>query len=595
MTSRERSIWFALTGARAFLALFDLVGILAIGFVATSTALFLTAGSDPNRVIEFAGVSLPAVNAQSLPAVFGGVLMLFLLKALLSYFLTKRSAFFVARIEARASKVIAEVSFGGDLSAARKRSREEVMFAVQGGSPAAFNTILNSVNSLLTELTLFVIICLGFFFIDPLVTLAAIAYFALIAAIIQYFVGSLVFKAGQVSAAAAVKATTAISDLLAVFRELSVLGKREKYIDVIFRAKTASANSSASMYFLTAMPRYIIEAALLVGVTLFVLAQLSTGDIVSSAGVIGVFLSGGFRLTAALLPLQSALLLIKSTVPAAKVAHDILDGADLTGQEARTERAPVAVDKNCAGPLGVRFTDVTYSYPESGESAVADASFEIEPGSQVALMGASGAGKSTIADMLCGVLRPSSGRIERFSISHNEVGASDPIRIGYVPQKPGLVSGTIADNVALGEDPSLIDKEAVLKALELANLGPLLQTLPGGIDNDLGKLQDGLSGGQLQRLGLARALYKNPNLLVMDEATSALDAESESAIQEALTSMRGKVTVVLIAHRLNTIQHADKVFLIEEGKVKDSGKFKDLIRRNPAVEKAVELMRIEED
>jgi ATP-binding cassette subfamily C protein len=122
-----------------------------------------------------------------------------------------------------------------------------------------------------------------------------------------------------------------------------------------------------------------------------------------------------------------------------------------------------------------------------------------------------------------------------------------------------------------------------------------LQTLPGGIENHLGKLQDGLSGGQLQRLGLARALYKNPGLLVMDEATSALDAESESAIQEALTSMRGKVTVVLIAHRLNTIQHADKVFLIEEGKVKDSGKFKDLIWRNPAVEKAVELMRIEED
>ena len=595
MTTRERSIWFGLTGARALLALFDLVGILAIGFVATSTALFLTAGSDPSRVIEFAGISLPAVNAQSLPAVFGGVLMLFLLKAFLSYLLTKRSAFFVARIEARASKVIAEVSFGGDLGAARKRSREEVMFAVQGGSPAAFNTILNSVNSLLTELTLFVIICLGFFFIDPMATIAAIAYFALIAAIIQYFVGSLVFKAGQVSAAAAVKATTAISDLLAVFRELSVLGKREKYIDIIFRAKTASANSSASMYYLTAMPRYVIEAALLVGVTLFVLAQLSTGDIVSSAGVIGVFLSGGFRLTAALLPLQSALLQIKSTVPVAKVAHDILASADQNEQQSKTDEVPVNRMKNPEGPLGVRFTDVSFSYPEAGESAVSNTSFEIEPGSQVALMGASGAGKSTIADLLCGVLRASSGRIEHFSASQSYEGSPDSMRIGYVPQKPGLVSGTIADNVALGEDPSSMDLEAVATALELANLGPLLLNLPGGIESNLGKLQDGLSGGQLQRLGLARALYKNPGLLVMDEATSALDAESESAIQRALHSMRGKATVVLIAHRLNTIQHADKVFLIDEGKVKDSGKFKDLIKRNPAVEKAVELMRIEEN
>ena len=595
MTSRERWIWFSLTGTRAFLALFDLVGILVIGFVATSTALFLTAGSDPSRIIQFAGLTLPAVNAQMLPVVFGAVLMLFLFKALLSYLLTKRSAYFVAGIESKASKVIAEVSFGGDISDARKRSREEVMFAVQGGSPAAFNTILNSFNSLLTELMLFVVICLGFLFIDPVATIAAVTYFALIAAIIQYFVGSLVYKAGQVSAAAAVRTTTAISDLLAVFRELSVLGARERYIDIIFKAKTASANSSAAMYYLNAMPRYVIEAALLVGVTLFVLAQLSTGDIVSSAGIIGVFLSGGFRLTAALLPLQSALLLIKSTVPAAKVAHDILDSADLTQTHSKSEGYPHNGVTNSTGPVGVRFTAVTYSYADSGDAAVSNATFEIEPGSQVALMGASGAGKSTIADMLCGVLSPSSGIIERFSIDQSAEDTSYSSRIGYVPQKPGLVSGTIADNVALGEDPSLIDKGAVVEALQLANLGPLVQTLPGGIDNDLGKLQDGLSGGQLQRLGLARALYKSPGLLVMDEATSALDAESESAIQEALTSMRGKVTVVLIAHRLNTIQHADKVFLIDEGKVKDSGKFKDLIRRNPSVEKAVELMRIEED
>ncbi len=595
MTSRERWIWLTLTGARALLSLFDLVGILAVGFVATSAALFLTAGSDPSRVIEFAGLTLPAVNAQSLPLVFGGVLLLFLTKAFLSYFLTKRSAFFVARIEARAAKVIAQVSFGGDLADARKRSREEVMFAVQGGSPAAFNTILNSVNSLLTELTLFVVICLGFLFIDPIATIAAIAYFGLIASIIHYFVGTLVYKAGQISAAAAVKATTAISDLLAVFRELSVLGKREKYIDTIYTAKLASANSSASLFYLTAMPRYVIEAALLVGITLFVLAQLSGGNLVASAGVIGVFLSGGFRLTAALLPLQAALLVIKSTVPAAKVAHDILKNTNLTHRQVRSAEALKTDYSDLVGPIGIRFTEVTYTFPDSGESAVSKATLEIEPGSQVALMGSSGAGKSTIADMLCGALTPSSGVVERFNLVNGEEVTSNAMRIGYVPQKPGLVSGTITDNVALGEDPASIDKAAVNQALDWANLGSLVRTLPSGADTDLGKLQDGLSGGQLQRLGLARALYKNSGLLVLDEATSALDAESESAIQAALASMHGRVTVVLIAHRLNTIQHADKVLLIEEGKVIDSGKFKELIARNPSVERAVELMRIEED
>lgn len=593
MSSRERKIWYTLSGARAFLALFDLVGILAIGFVATSTALFLTAGSDPNRVIQFAGLNFPAVNAQSLPIVFGGVLLLFIVKAFLSFLLTKIAAFFVARVEAKASKRIAEICFGGDLSEARKRSREEVMFAVQGGSPGAFNTILNSLNSLATEITLFVLICVGFLFIDPIATLAAVIYFGVIAAVIQYSVGSLVYKAGQVAAASSVRATTAISDLLSVYRELFVLGKRDKYIDIIYQAKSASANSSASMFYLSAMPRYVIEAALLVGVTLFVLVQLSTGDIVASAGVIGVFLSGGFRLTAALLPLQSALLLIKSTVPAAMVALDILSSGGRSQASLKDAAVDLTQGIKPAGPAGISIRGASYSYPESNEEAVSDITLEIRPGSQVALMGPSGAGKSTIADMLCGVLSPTSGTVVRFQTDQGGINYRDSVRVGYVPQKPGLVSGSISDNVALGEDSSSVDRGAVFQALKLANLEALVNSLPQGIDTNLGKLQDGFSGGQMQRLGLARALYKSPGLLVMDEATSALDAESESAIQEALTSMRGRVTVVVIAHRLNTIQHADKVFLIDEGKLRDSGTFKELVRRNPDVEKAVELMRIE--
>jgi ATP-binding cassette subfamily C protein len=167
--------------------------------------------------------------------------------------------------------------------------------------------------------------------------------------------------------------------------------------------------------------------------------------------------------------------------------------------------------------------------------------------------------------------------------------------VSYVPQKPGLVSGTIADNVALGVDQELIDDKRVLECLARAHLSDVIQALPEGIHSDLGKLQDSLSGGQAQRLGLARALYTGPGLLVMDEATSALDAESEAEIAKALDELRGSVTVVLIAHRLNTIQHVDQVFLIEEGKVSDQGTFKELLKRNKSVERLVKLMEIKKD
>ena len=580
-------------GLRALLSLFDLLAILAIGFIVTSVAVFFTAGSDPVRVIEFLGLSIPSVTMQNLPLFTGGVLAVFLSKAVFSIILTKRAALFIAKVEARSAKSIAEVCFGGDLGDARKRSREEVMYSIQSGSPAAFNGVLNSANVFVTELVLFVLICVGFLLVDPLATLGAVLYLGFVAFVIQFSLGSMLNKAGVIGAESSVKANASISDLLSVFRELLVLGTREKYIDEIYTSRLAAANSSATAYYLSGMPRYIIEASLLIGVTIFILSQAYSGDIVKSAGTIGVFLSGGFRLTAALLPLQSALLTIKSLIPTARMAQTILAQRRPSGNRQSMSPAVDEVVSRTDSPVGVKVENVSFVYPGAQDPALSDVSFTVTPGSQVALMGPSGAGKSTIADLLCQVLTPTSGKVLRID-EHNALSPGTLRgRVSYVPQKPGLVSGTIADNVALAIEKQLVDRTRVTEVLKLANLESLISDLPDGVDTPLGKLQDGLSGGQMQRLGLARALYSRPGLLVMDEATSALDAESESEIQKALDYMRGKVTVVLIAHRLNTIQHADMVVLIEEGRVTDTGTLKELISRNSSVERVVDLMRVE--
>jgi ABC-type multidrug transport system fused ATPase/permease subunit len=596
MNPGERITWCLLVALRSLLAVLDLAGILAIGFIVTSTAIFLTEGSNPNRVLEFAGLLIPAVSAQTLPWVSGLVLALFLTKALLSIILTRKSAFFVARVEARSARTIAQISFNGDIRDARLRSREELMFAIQGGSPAAFNGLLNATSSFLTEATLFLVICLGFLFVDPMVTLAAVVYFGSIAFVIQIFIGSLMNRAAQVATKGSIDANTAISDLIAVYRELLVIGKREKYINRIYSAREAASQSAASSYYLGGMPRYVIEAALMFGVAAFVLAQSLSGDIVESAGAIGVFLAGGFRLTAAMLPLQNALLSIRSTIPAAQKAHEILDKQQKQTPDEHQEKQVSRDGKQSeSGPIGLRLDSVSFAFPNADVEAVRNVSFDIQPGTQVALMGPSGAGKSTLADLICDVLYPTSGSISRLDVNSQLIPGHAGVDVGYVPQKPGMVSGTILENVAIGVEPEEIDRERVLESLTLAHLQKLIEELPNGIDTHLGKLQDGLSGGQMQRLGLARALYMKPKLLVMDEATSALDAESESEIQKALDGMRGKVTVVLIAHRLNTIQHADNVILIEEGQVKDSGTFKQLVSRNSSVERVVDLMKVEKD
>jgi ABC-type multidrug transport system fused ATPase/permease subunit len=595
MSPKERSKWYLLTAIRAMLSIFDLAGILAIGFVVTSTAIFLTQGSSPGRVLEFAGFQLPAVTAQTLPLVAGAILTIFLVKALLSILITRKAAFFVATIEAKSAKAIAERVFGGDLAQARLRSREEMAYAIQFGSPAAFNYLLNYTSTVIAEGSLFVLVCLGFLAVDPWATLAAVAYFALIALVIQYFVGTLMSKAGAKAAESTIDANAAVGDLIAVFRELSVLGLRNMYIDRIYRSRVSAADSAATQTYLNGMPRYIVEAALLVGVAAFILVQALTGDIVSSAATIGVFLSGGFRLTAAMLPLQAALLSIKGYLPVASKAHEILlDRANEIESPKLTTKKKLALIGSRSIPLRVEFKKVSFAYSGGSGLAVSNLSLVIEPGQQVAFIGSSGAGKSTIADLMCGVLYASSGEI---SVKSQEPPLGAQLRecVSYVPQKPGLVSGSVAQNVALGLEPQDIDEGQVLKALAHAHLREEVLALPEGINTDLGKYQDGLSGGQIQRLGLARALYSEPGLLVMDEATSALDAKSEAEIAKALDQMRGKVTVVLIAHRLNTVQHADKVFLIEDGKLNDQGTFQELLRRNPSIDRLVQLMKIDEN
>ncbi len=592
LTGLEKFVWFSLVAARSTLAFLDILAIAAIGYLATSLGSIASGVVGPK--IEFAGISLPAVTNETIPLLTAIIIGLFVIKSLLNVVLSGWAVFFVAKIESKAAKRIAEIRLKGNLADARKYSLEEMMYAVTQGTTAAFNSLLNSVNSIFSEGVLFVsLIAMGFLFVDSSATVAALLYFGAIAFGIQFVIGPLTLKAQVKNYESSIKLTTSISNLLAVFRELTVSDTKGKFLGDINSAKIISANTNAKSGFLLSLPRHIIEVALILGLALFFLAQLLSGNIANSAGTIGVFLAGAFRLTTALLPLQASFLAIKTALPSAKIAHDILEGLpQLVERETKNLNRAEQITY-VQQPIGAVFKDVTFTYPDSPSPALVNLNFTIEPGSQTALMGPSGAGKSTIADMLCLLLTPTSGSVFQITNS-SKLEISIRGRVSYVPQKPGMISGTILENVALGIEPESVDREAVISALESAHLGTLIRELPEGIDTSLGKLKDSLSGGQMQRLGLARAIYSKPNLLVMDEATSALDAESESEIQKTLEEMRGRVTVVVIAHRLNTIQHADKVILLEHGKVTDSGTFKELIARNPSVEKVVDLMRIDE-
>jgi ABC-type multidrug transport system fused ATPase/permease subunit len=590
LSPKERIKYFTLVSLRALVSVFDLIGILAIGFLATSIALFVTLGSSAGRVIEFAGLALPAITAQTLPGIAIGILMLFVVKAVVSIVLTRSLALFLAKIEARAARQAAKTAFGEGLADARKFSREEIYFAVQAGSPAAFNYIPNSTGTIVAEGLLFVLVIGAFFVVDPLSAFGAIVYFGGIALIIQFFLGRLMHAAATKNAEGIVEGNSVIGDLSEVLREATILEKKDFFFEKLFQARIKAASSSASQFVLNGMPRYIVETALIIAVAVFVLVQSATGDLVSAAGIVGVFLSGGLRLTASLLPLQSALLTIKQMIPQANKALDLLAGSDLDSSNGKLESDWSAQQ---SGPMSIEVKNLSFSYPSATGNSLTGISFSVNAGQQVALIGPSGAGKSTVADLVTGLLEPSSGEVSLDHIHPKEIIRRSPGRIAYVPQKPGIVSGTIRENIALGVPKDAVNQDLLQRAIEDAQLSTVISQLPDGVDSDLGKRRDELSGGQIQRIGLARALYSQPGLLVMDEATSALDADSENEIKKALDAMRGKVTVILIAHRLNTVQRSDQVFLLELGKITGSGTFSDLLQNSATVQGLAKLMAVD--
>ena len=224
----------------------------------------------------------------------------------------------------------------------------------------------------------------------------------------------------------------------------------------------------------------------------------------------------------------------------------------------------------------VDLTEVTLRYPSNLQPALDHISLSITPGSFVAFVGPSGAGKTTIVDTLLGVLTPDSGQVLVSGLKPLEASARWSGAISYLPQEVFISQGSVRENVCLGYPIEIASDEHVLKCLRMAHLEEFVLGLPDGLETKVGENGTQLSGGQRQRLGIARALFTHPKLIVLDESTSALDAETEAAVSEAIVSLKGEVTIVMIAHRLSTVRRADQVYYLSGSKLLASGTFDEV-------------------
>jgi ATP-binding cassette subfamily C protein len=589
LTRRQRTIYFGLVILRALTAVLDVVGVALVGLVAAfaATTVGVSEGGTPPTVFGF---QLPELTDQNLLTLVVLVLVVFIVKAILAVALTRTLAFFIARIEVSNAQRIVEHLLGGSLETVKRYSKAEFQWSVTGSANAAFTGVLNNVATIVSEGFLLIAITTAFLFVNPGAAIATIVYFGIIVFLIQFFIGRRLREAGNDANAGTIETNNILSDTLDSFREVFVLHRQGFFVRKVRDARAKLARSGAIYAFLSGMPRYLIETGLILGVVAFVGVQLLAGSVDQGLVTVGVFLTGGVRIMASLLPLQTAVAAIRITSEQAKLAHALL--ASATEPDAVSADESIAIPHVDPGQPAVPLTieGVTFRYATAKAATLSDVSLHIDRGAYVALIGPSGAGKTTLVDLILGLVAPEKGVVEIDGEPPHVLRDRSPGIISYVPQKPGMVSGSIAENIALGIPPEDVDPALLQRVVDEAYLREFIDSLPDGLDTSVGKQTDSLSGGQIQRIGLARALYAQPRLLILDEATSGLDAGSEAFIVKTLRALHDDVTVLVIAHRLSAVQHADNVYVMEKGRIVASGDFATLRATVPMVEEYVQLM-----
>lgn len=592
LSRREKATYFTLLSIRALSGILDVAGIALIGLLAGLAA----SNFDSNKPLVMFGFTLPHADESTMVKLVLLVLAVFAFKAVIAVWLGRAISKFLAKIESEKAVEIAVYLFSGDLSHINRLTKGEVLWALMGSSSFAFSGLLTSLTIFVTEGILFLLVAATFMVVDPLATLFVFIYFSIIIVAIQFVIGHSLKNAGIDAAQGNMNGTVVVDDVLGAFREISVFKKEDYFIEKFRIARKRVSESSGTLVFLGGMPRYVVETALMLGVVIFVGWQFVTGQLATGLVTVGVFLTGGVRIMASLLPLQNAASNVKNQAEQSRMAMELIT---LSRKEAKPSPVISAKDsenikQDQFSALDVDIDNASFSYPNSENQALTNITMKIGAGQHIAIIGPSGAGKTTLVDMILGLLEPQKGSIKVGGIAPNELLTQVPGLISYVPQNPGIISGSLAENVALGVAEDQIDYMQLDMALDSANLRDFVNSLPEGVHTSVGNQSDALSGGQIQRLGLARALYEKPKLIVLDEATSALDAGSEAFISGSLRNLGPDVTVIVIAHRLSTVQHSDCVYVLEDGRITAEGTFQHLRKTVPMVAEYVELMSFDQ-
>lgn len=586
----DRNKFPLVIGVQIVFGMLDLLGVALVGVLGALAVSGVEARPPGDRVSQV----LRLLNMENLSlqqqATLLGLLAAFVLiaKTIFSMIFIRKTLLFLSYRGAQLTSLLVQKLFSQSLLSVQKRSNQQTLYALTTGVTAVSVGVIGASVNLVSDVSLLVIMGIGLFVVDPVMAGSALALFGFIAFALYRFMQVRARLLSRSTTELGILGNERIIEVLNSYRETLVRNRRNYYARLISEIRGKIASATAELSFMPYIGKYIIEVSIVLGAILVSALQFATQDARHAVATLSIFLAASTRIAPAVLRLQQGLVSIKSNLAQGGPTLELIEEIGLSGLIQDTTDAVDFEHTGFVPEVAVR--NVSLTYPMASNPALKSINLDITPGQVVAFVGPSGAGKTSLIDVLLGVISPDSGEILISGYSPISAISKWPGAIGYVPQDVVISNDSVRNNVSLGFPPEDSHIPFVVESLEKAQLIELISSLPDGMDSYVGDRGTKLSGGQRQRVGIARALFTRPRLLVLDEATSALDGETEELISNSIQMLRGKVTVVLVAHRLSTVRTADRIFYMEDGEVRAAGSFEEVRAQIPNFDKQAKLM-----
>jgi ATP-binding cassette subfamily C protein len=565
--------------SQVLLSFLDLVGVALIGLVAALTLNGINSREVSGRIgnlLELMKLSDFDFQKQVVTLALITVIIL-ISKTLLSIFLIRKTLFFLSVRGAELSKELFSRVISQDLQQFQRRSSQEYIYTITSGTEIITLRIIAPTVNLLSDISLLLFIIVTLFMVDPLLTGTSILTIGVAVSLLQRVMHKSSRRLGVMSTESELHSREKAVEAFGAIREITVKNSRSFYVREFGRARSLLYSFLAERNFQPYASKYFIEATLLLSALTIAAVQFFQKDAIQAITSLSLFLAAGSRIAPAILRLQQGAVSINNGLGVANETLKLID--DLRSTTLISPAIKEFTQEHLGFNQTISISNLSLRYRERIQYAIEDINLEISRGQVIAFVGPSGAGKTSLIDVLLGMITPTKGEVRISGLLPKEAIEKWPGAIAYVPQEVFLARGSIAENICLGFPSSEVSEEKLWHCLKTVRLDEFVNTLPQGIHSLVGERGAKLSGGQRQRLGIARALITNPKILVLDEATSALDSISESEVSSSIESLKGQVTVLMIAHRLSTAQRADLVVYMKDGRIQTTGSF-DHVRRS---------------